>query len=210
MKVKTLISSIILTITILFNSCDNKDNNLIYCKDFKFQGEEYWFAEKVDELVLFEDPYAYEKAFKVTLKECKHITKYTSSNNCNCQDFSNMILANDSDTIHLKRKSQYINNEELETLSEIVFTFNNQQTIFSENDFVGFENISINLVQLDSCKVYQLNYNEEQSVRKVYLAKGIGIVRYIMQDGSMWTNNDLEFEGNNNLNSFDYNESICE
>ena len=206
-----MIFALLICALILFlNSCGKLWNVETDCRDFDFQGEEYWFPESVGDNVVFIDSENNKMAFKVTKKESSHVTQYYTDTGCGCRDYSNMILISGSDTIYLKRLSAYIYDNAAETIEDIVFMFNNEHSIFFETELVGFENMTIDTVQIDSCRVYEEDYDEGRRINKVIFAKGIGIVRYIMQDGTVWTNSDLIIKEENNLDSFDYEEYVCE
>ena len=202
--------SICISLTLILAGCGKLINVEEDCRDFSFQGEEYWFPENIDSNVIFKDSDNNEKVFKVIKKKSTHVSKYFTDTGCGCNDYSNMILTSDTDTIYLKRLSKYIYDNEAETIEDIVFMFNRDHSIFFETALIGFENITINNIQVNNCRVYERDYSQGRRINKVIFAKGIGIVRYIMQDGKFWTNSSLVITEENKLDSFNYTENICE
>jgi len=180
------------------------------CREFSYHGEEYWFPQSVGENVIFVDASENEKIFTVVKKVSSHVTMYYTDSGCGCEDYSNMILTSGNDTIYLKRLSRYIYDQDAENAEDIVFLFNNEHSIFFETELLGIQDLTIDTIQINNCRVYEEDYDEGRRINKVYFAKGIGIVRYIMQDGTIWTNKDLTDHGENQLSSFDYSENVCE
>ena len=180
------------------------------CREFYFHGEEFWFPETKDAKVVFMNTSGQEKTFTVIKKKSSHVSKYITDTGCGCKDYSNMILIDNNDTIYLMRLSTYVYDNDAETFEDIVFMFNRDHSIFFETEFSGFESFKIDSITYDSVRVYKQDYDEGRRINEIYFVKGIGILRFIMQSGEVWTNRNISIRDINNLDSFDYEEKVCE
>lgn len=181
------------------------------CREFALDGEEYWFPQSLGDTVTFVNNESEKMEFVITGKVSSHVTKYITDTGCSCRDYSNMEMVCGLDTIYLQRLSKYIYDDAAVTALHVVFMFDNlEHSIFFNEDMKEDEDLQIDSVQIRDCRVYEQNYKEGRRINKVFLAKGMGIMRYIMQDGTIWTNEDLTKHEENQLNSFDYEEFECD
>lgn len=208
---KLTILSVLIIVLALNTSCGMLlwvDNP---CREFILDGEEYWFPQSLDQTVTFINNNNDTMDFKITSKVSSHVTKYITDTGCSCRDYSNMMLVSGLDTIYLQRLSRYIYSDSAATDLHVVFMFaNREHSIFFDEDMKTDENLEVDTIKVNNCRVYEQNYTEGRRINKVYMSKGRGIIRYIMQDGVVWTNKDLTKYDENQLNSFDYEEFECD
>lgn len=199
----------ITVLSILLTSCSKYKD--ITCKAFSLTQESYWFPNLVGDSIIFINNLNVKKKYIITSKEISHTTSYTDNSGCSCLDISGMILVCNTDSIWFNCGNDYYDKDATKKTIELVaFVFSNILSEFNDINKTTDESLTIDTITFNNVKKFELNLTNNLNVKTVYMIKDLGIIRFIMADGEVWTNTNLTNYNPTNQSSFKYVESNCE
>ena len=207
-NIATIIVLILITATL--PTCKKVIFREIDCRTFELTEEYYWNPVNDGDSIVFVNSSNERNKFIVVDKRISHRTRYTSDTGCGCYDASSMLMTNDSDSIWFKNVLRYVEDQAGNRYEDVVFVLNNKQSIFYETHMTISETYSIDSLTFTNVKKFEYNYTGNSKVKTVYLVKDLGIIRYELVDGEIWTNENLIDYETTTIDTFTYSENICE
>jgi hypothetical protein len=201
---------ILLFITAFFSNCNKLIFREIECNPFEMNVEYFWNSSNEGEKIVFTNSLNQRKELVVADKTITHRTKYVSDTGCGCYDFSGMLMTNGSDSIWFKNELQYIENQIGENYTDIVFSIEGQQSLFYEVHSKNLPTYIIDSITFKNVLKLEYDYNKRLNVKAFYLVKNLGIIRFEMVNGEVWTNENLTEFRKNTIEDFNYTENICD
>lgn len=198
------------TMILLIVSCESIMFRNVDCRKFELTEEYYWFPNNTVDSVVFSNSSNERKAFVVVDKSISHRSNYTSDTGCGCLDESGMLLVNSTDSLWFKNELRYVENNSGNRYVDVVFTLNGLQSVFFETHRTILPTYSINSLTFNNVQKFEYPYTESVKVKTVYMAKNLGIIRYEMVNGEIWTNGNISNPKTTTIESFIYSETTCE
>jgi len=209
MKKKSQFLGIII-IPILLTNCNKILFREISCKSFKLNEEYYWFPQKIGDSVVFSNSINVKKKFIVKEKSINHRTSYITDNGCGCLDISIMLLTSKTDSIWFKNQVKYLEKQEGNEYEDLVFTLEGTQSVFFETHKTILANYTIDNISFSNVEKFEYNYQNSSKVKTVYCIKNLGIIRFEMVNGEVWTNQNLTNYITTSYDSFTHSENKCD
>ena len=207
---KTITITIFILIAVFLSTCEKIIFKEIDCRAFGLTEEYYWNPVNNGDSVVFINSSNERNRFIVVDKRILHRTKYTSDTGCGCLDESNMLMTNNSDSIWFRNELRYVEDQIGNRYEDVVFVLDNKQSIFYETHMTTGETYSIDSLTFTNVKRFEYNYTDNLRVKTVYFVKNIGIIRFEMVNGEIWTNENLTDYETTTIESFTYSENTCE
>lgn len=197
-------------ISILYSSCSKSVYKDITCRAFSLTQEQYWFPNSVGDSITFVNSSNAKKKFNIANKEISHTSSYANSSGCSCIDISGMILTSNTDSIWFNNGNEYLENDAAKNSELVAFVLSNVFTEFSQIQKTTVATLTINNVTFTNVKKFEGTYTNNLNVKTVYMVKDLGIIRFEMVSGEIWTNTNLTNINPTNQSSFSYSEKTCE
>ncbi len=194
---------------LLLSSCGILPFQEVVCRDLGTTEESYWFPAKMGDSVTFVNTKNEQIKLYVTDKSMYHTTKYYSDTGCGCYDWSGMLLANKTDSIWFTNEVRYIYDNEDNGEVYVQVELNGIASGFDENDVTLLPSLAFDNQTFTDVKKYEYGYTNAARTKTVYFAKNIGIIRFEMVGGEIWTNTKLTTEVTSILETFEYKEEEC-
>jgi len=199
------------TVLFIFSSCGVIVFRDVTCRDFKVTDQKYWFPAKTGDSVVYANSLHQSMGFKVIEKKIEHTTRYYSDTGCSCNDWSGMMLVNSTDTIWVNSTNDYIFDDKDARSEEIMLNINHVRSGFDGTQSTLLPTYTIGGNQFADVKQFSGTYTDSTHVKKVYMAKNAGIIRFEMVNGKSWTNKSLAQDSIPDiLKTFEYTEGACE
>jgi len=194
---------------LFLSSCGILPFQEVVCRDLGTTEESYWFPAKMGDSVTFVNTKNEQIKLYVTDKSMYHTTKYYSDTGCGCYDWSGMLLANKTDSIWFTNEVRYIYDNEDNGEVYVQVELNGIASGFDENDVTLLPSLAFDNQTFTDVKKYEYGYTNAARTKTVYFAKNIGIIRFEMVNGEIWTNTQLTPEVTSILETFEYKEEEC-
>jgi hypothetical protein len=196
------------------SGCGKLFHREVNCRAYQLKEEKYWFPHKAGDSVVFMSSLNETRIYKVADKSIVHRTKYYSDTGCGCEDIASMLLTSGEDSIWLKTKLRYIEDNTGNTLEDVVFDFGDIQSgdiqsVFYETHRTYMPSHTIDSVTFSDIKKFEFAYTNPINVKAVYMVKNTGIVRFEMVNGTIWSQTDIANTDTVSIESFEYQDTIC-
>lgn len=196
--------------TVVMNlSCSGGIFEKISCRPFTLEEELYWFPADIGDTVTFALPDDTRTAYKVTRMDITHTKGYTADTGCNCSDESGMLLSNGIDSLFFKNYSDYIYDKPATEAEKVVISRGKWQTSLGTLNRSTLATYVLGADTLLDVKQFDAKL-DSSFVRRVVMAKGIGIVRVEFKDSTYWNNVDLHPKKSVRLEAFNFKEFVCD
>ena len=206
-----IIAVVILALTVaLLASCKKLIFKEVDCRSFALTEEHYWNPVNSGDSVVFVNSSNERNKFIVVDKRISHRTEYTSDSGCGCLDESSMLMTNESDSIWFRNQLRYVEDQTGNRYEDVVFVLNEIQSVFYETHMTESESHSFDSMTFSNVKKFEYDYTDNAKVKTVYLAKHLGIIRFEMVNGEIWTNENLTEPGTTTISTFTYTEDTCD
>lgn len=209
MKIELKLSTTLLLSMLLFSSCGILIFEEVICRDLGTAEESYWFPARTGDSVSFVNTKNEVIKLYVTDKSMYHTTKYYSDTGCGCYDWSGMLLANKTDSIWFTNEVRYIYDNEDNAELTVLVELKGVAATFDEGDVTLLPSLAFDDKSFTDVKKYEYAYTNTGKAKTVYFAKNIGIIRFEMVNGEIWTNTRLTPEITSILETFEYKEEEC-
>jgi len=192
-----------------FFSCSILPFREVKCRDFEYQDELKWYAGSIGEIITFSNERNETKAFVIQDKYLLHRTKYTSDTGCDCHDRWGIMLVEGNDTISMYSDSKYIEKNSAKRYDYFYVKYNNALSSFITEDKSIVSNYKIGNETFAQVMIFEHSYAGNSQFEKVVVAPEIGVIELFETNGNVWINTNLEKKLSIGLNSFVYEEYIC-
>lgn len=199
-----------LVILLMAVGCGEVVFRKVDCQAFSLTEEHYWFPETAGDSVVFVNSTNERKKFIVADKSIYHRPEYTSDTGCGCLEVSGMLLTSGTDSVWFKKEIRYVTDQQKDSTEDVVFVFDDVQSVFYETHRVLLDTYSIGSHSFSDVKKFEYTYTDEAKVKQVYLVKNLGIIRFEMVGGEVWTNANLTTYKTASQDTFTYSEVACE
>jgi len=207
MKHASMFTAVVLMF--LLSSCGILPFQEVVCHDLGTTEESYWFPAKMGDSVTFVNTKNEQIKLYVTDKSMYHTTKYYTDTGCSCYDWSGMLLANKTDTIWFTNEVNYIDDFKESTDLTVLVELKGIEATFNEENVTLLPSLAFDNQTITDVKKYEYAYTNAAKTKTVYFAKNIGIIRFEMVNGEIWTNTQLTPEVTSILETFEYKEEEC-
>jgi hypothetical protein len=207
-KIIIIFTFILIAISLSF--CKKVIFRDIDCRTFTLTEEYYWNPIDNGDSVVFINSLNERNKFIVIDKRISHRTKYTSDTGCGCLDESSLLMTNNSDSIWFKNELRYVEDQTGNRYEDIVFILNAKQSVFYETHLTKGVTYSIDSLTFTNVKKFEYNYTDNSNVKSVYMVKNLGIIRFELVNGEMWTNENLTEYKTTTIETFTYSENTCD
>ncbi len=207
---KTNILLFVLACSIAFIGCKKVVHREIGCRGFALTDQYYWCPESFGDTITFVNQNNDSAKYVVADKTITHRIKYISDTGCGCSDLTGMLLVNEGDSIWFRHNLLYIENQSGNQYEDVVFVFNNVQSALYETNRSALTSYETNGITFENLRKYEKTYTEPTKVNKVFTVKNLGIIRFEMVNGDVWTNANLTNYVVTSQSSFSYSENICQ
>ena len=164
---KKIIAFIILiTISFSFSTCKEVINSEAYCRPFALGEEYYWNPANKGDSVVFKNADNKRKIFTVVDKYFGHNPMYNSDTDCGCVDLSGMLMISQTDSILLKNRLNYLEDQTGIRSEDFVFTFDKKQSAFSETHITSLDSYSIDSLHFTDIK--KIEHKDENMQVKTF------------------------------------------
>lgn len=197
-------------ILILVWGCDKVIFRKINCREFLVTGENYWFPIGISDTVGFTSSTFRKKIFTVVDKYIAHRTKYTSDKGCGCKDNTGILLSSGLDSIWFNNQLQYVESQTGSYSEDVYVVVDKKKSGFYETHKTKLSTYTIDSLTFFEVERFDLNRSENLEVKTLYRARNIGIIRFELVNGEIWTNSNLKKFGQNTRDSFTYTENTCD
>jgi hypothetical protein len=195
---------------LLFGTCGVMMLREITCRDVTFSDELYWFPVAVGDSVVFITSDNMRMTFHTLRMKIWHTTRYTSDTGCKCEDESSMLLTNGHDSICFVSYGNYIYDEKATEIEDVMVKYSRMDSYFNEKDRTYLSSYTIDNQTFQNVKVFEKVSGIEGNIRKIFMAKNVGIIRIEIAEGSVWTISDLNPNKTLSIDAFELNEQECE
>jgi len=207
---KTITITMFILTAVFLSTCKKIIFREIECREFTLTEEYYWNPVNNGDSVVFINSLNERNEFVVVDKSISHRTKYTSDTGCGCLDESSVLMTNNSDSIWFRNELRYVEDQTGNRYEDVVFVLDDKQSIFYETHMTTIETYSIDSLTFTNVKRFEYEYTDNLKVKTVYIVKNLGIIRFEMVSGEIWTNENLIDYETTTFESFTYSENTCE
>ena len=190
--------------------CNKVVNREIGCRGFALTDQYYWCPESFGDTITFVNQHNDSAKYVVVDKTITHRIKYISDTGCGCSDLTGMLLIHEDDSIWFRHSLLYIENQTGNQYEDIVFVLDHVQSAFIETNRSALASYETNELTFSNVRQYEKTYAEPTKVNKVFTVKNLGIIRFELVNGDVWTNANLTNYVVTTQGSFSYSENICQ
>lgn len=209
MRRKICLLALIASLAMFWSCLDNEVRD-VYCYEFNLVDENFWFPLKVGDSVTFADTLGATKTFVIADKRIVHLPTYRSDSGCNCIDVSGMLLVSELDSIWFTSQFSYVVGYVSSGYESVVFVLNGDKTAFFDSDRSLVVSYDIDTLNFENVKRFANFYADPPSVKSVHMARDLGIIRFELANGEVWTNTNLTEKSVQKVESFTFTEAVCE
>lgn len=209
-KKNKVILLIIISTTIILQSCGVLMFQKIDCRGFENKDDLKWFAGKIGDTITFVKPDNTSISFIVNDKYILHRTKYISDTGCGCHDMWGILLTSNSDTISMYSQSKYVYDNKANRYDRLYVEIDKELASFTTENKSIIDDFEIDTVKFEKVIKFEFNHIKEKQFKRVYIAENIGIIQMERVNGEVWKNKDLTKVLNTDFNSFIYEETTCD